>query len=198
MRLSRLLAVAVAAAAFAAVAPSAHAASDYFLKVDGIPGESMGLPGYIDIQSFAMGVENQQTISATTGGFGSGKATFNALEVDKWVDSTTPALFTRATSGQKIPAVEIVARKAASANAPYLRYCFQNVFVTGQDVSGGDDVEEKLQLVYGSVTQQYTKQNKDGSLQTGLNGTVTSSWSLLTNTIAKEAWPANNACSKAA
>src|SRR6478735_4750952 len=123
MRLSRLLAVAIAAAAFAAVAPSANAASDYFLKVDGITGDTVqtGLTGYIDIDTFKWSTEQLATIS-TTGGMTAGKAQFNELEVTKPVDTTTPLLFQKLASGQVINTVEVLARKTATA--PYLRYCF--------------------------------------------------------------------------
>jgi type VI secretion system secreted protein Hcp len=201
LRLSRLLAVAVAAAAFAAVAPSAHAASDYFLHVDGVSGESQALPTYINIQSFSFGVENHQTIGSTTTGAGAGKAVLNELEINKPVDATTPVFFSRAAGGQKIAALEILARKSGGAPGaqPYLRYCFQNVWVTEQNMSGDEDVRENLKFLYGSVVQQYTRQNKDGSLMTGANGSVSASWSVLTNnTIAKELWPANNVCTRAA
>jgi type VI secretion system secreted protein Hcp len=197
LRLSRLLAVVVAAAAFAVVAPSAHAASNYFLKVEGLTGESLTLPGYIDIDNFAFGIENPQTLGSVSGGPATGKASFNELEINKWVDATTPAFFTRAASGQKIGAMELIARRAGATSAvPYLRYCFQTVFVTQQSTSGEDDVRESLKLMFGSVTQQYTKPAKDGSPQPGPAGTVSSSWSLLTNTVAKELWPTST-CTKA-
>jgi type VI secretion system secreted protein Hcp len=197
LRLSRLFAVVVAAVAFAVVSPSAHAASDYFLKVDGLAGESTALPGYIDIDSFAFAVENPIVIASGTTGAGTGKSTFNTLEISKPVDATTPAFFARAASGQKIPAIEILARKAGATTAvPFLRYCFQTVFVTEQTTSGEEDVRDSLKLVYGAVTQQFTRQGKDGSLMTGPAGTATASWSLLTNTVAKELWPTST-CSRA-
>ena len=61
MRTSRLISLSTLAAVAAsiAVAPSAHAADDYFLKIDGVPGETTqtGLTGYIDIDTFKWSTE---------------------------------------------------------------------------------------------------------------------------------------------
>jgi type VI secretion system secreted protein Hcp len=178
MRLSRLLAVAVAAACFAAVAPSAHAA-DYFMKVDGINGETaaQNMKGYIDIDSFDLGFE-QVASTTTTGGIGAGKAKFNALTVQKSVDATTPQLFAKGTAGTYIGAIEIVGRKAAT-QTPFVRYCFQTALITKQEQSAasGDELKETLDFAFVALGQQYTRQNADGTPGTS----VFAGWSVNLN-----------------
>src|SRR5215207_5063911 len=101
--LKTLIALSSVAAVFA-VAPAAHAANDYYLKLDGIAGESTvgKTTDAIAVQSFEWGVENTTTIGSTSGGAGTGKAQFNELTVVKNVDSTSPALFQRVGTGQNL------------------------------------------------------------------------------------------------
>ena len=193
MRLSRLFAVAIAAAAFAAVAPNANAASDYFLKVDGVSGETTqtGLTGYIDIDTFKWSTEQLSTIS-TTGSMTAGKAQFNELEVTKPVDTTTPLLFQKLASGQVINTVEVLARKTATA--PYLRYCFQKVLISKQEQAGDDDMpRETLNFRFIAGGQQVTRQNADGTMGASVFG----GWDLRTNSLIQSAAAQPSTCSRA-
>ena len=66
----------------------------FFLKVDGIPGESQE-PGFLDqieVVSFKMGVQ-QKGVSDFGGGAGVGKSEFLPLRIFKYVDKASPALF---------------------------------------------------------------------------------------------------------
>ena len=172
MRKSRLTMIATLAsiAAAFAVAPTANAATDYFLEVEGMAGESMAVRDTIDVNAFQWGAENTTTISSATGGAGAGKTSFNRLEINKNIDVTTTALFQKLTTGQHIPSVELVARKAGSS-APYLRYCLRTVFVTAQQQSGsgGDDApQESVTFAFGSMQQQYTRQSATGAPMTNV------------------------------
>src|SRR3954453_3340145 len=104
---TKLAALTVAAGTALAIAPSAHAATDYFMRIDPgsgpgvnqqIQGESQdatfpGRLGYIQIKSFHFSVENATTIGSQTGGTGAGKAKLNELTIVKDVDSTSPQVF---------------------------------------------------------------------------------------------------------
>ena len=190
MRNSRRLALSAlaAVAAAAAIAPSAFAASDYFLKIDGIPGETPAtdMKGAIDVRSFSWDVENNATIGTATGGAGAGKAQFNELTIEKAVDTTTPTLLQRLGMGQPIASMELSARKAG---APYLRYCFTTVLVTDQKQEGstGDDApQETVTFRFGAVAQQYTRQTPTGAPATGPNATVFAGWSQILNKFATD------------
>src|SRR6478735_487243 len=109
-----------------AIAPSAHAATDYFMRIDPGPGNTQiagesqdvsfpGKQGYIEIKSFRYGVENPTTIGSQTGGAGVGKAKFNELEIEKNLDSTSPQIFQALAQGQHFNGIEIVTRKAGAA-----------------------------------------------------------------------------------
>jgi type VI secretion system secreted protein Hcp len=172
MRNSRLITFAATAAAIAAtfvVAPMASA-SDYFLKIDGVNGETTtgNTPGAIAVSGFEWGAENKMTIGSASGGAGAGKATLNELTIEKPVDSTSPALFGMLGAGTKISGMELVARKPGPAgSAPiYMRYTFQLAFVTSQTQTGssGDEgIQEKLTFAYGAVKQTYVKLGTTGA-----------------------------------
>src|SRR5688572_15360328 len=112
MRKSRLTMIATMAslAAAFAVAPTANAATDYFLEIDGVAGESAQVKDTTDVYSFSWGAENSTTIGSATGGAGTGKVAFNNLKITKKIDVASPALFQRLASGQHIKSIELVAR----------------------------------------------------------------------------------------
>jgi type VI secretion system secreted protein Hcp len=185
MNKTRLVTLTVAslAAAFA-IAPAAHAASDYYLKIDGIAGESVvgSTKEAIAIKSFELGIENKISLGSASGGAGAGKATLNELTIEKVVDSTSPTFMQKVGLGAQINGMEIVARKSGGAgpSATYMRWAFQPVFVTKQEHSGstGDDAPtEKLTFVYGAMQQNYAKQSPEGKPV----GNVIKVWNQITN-----------------
>ena len=182
---TKLVAAALTSAAVFVAAPAAHAASDYYLKVDGIAGESvaLGAKEAIEVHSFELGVENPTTIGSVSGGAGVGKAKFQEFTITKPVDSTSPHFFKRLATGQSLTGMELVARKAGSAGPvkPYMSWSFQPVFVTKQEHTGsnGDDVPmEKLTFVYGAMRLNYAKQSSTGVV----TGNVIQTWNQITNT----------------
>jgi type VI secretion system secreted protein Hcp len=188
MNRARRIALAAIASVTAAVAiaPSAFAASDYFLKIDGIAGETqtLAMKGAIDVNSFGWGVENPTAIGSATGGAGTGKAQFDELTIDKAIDAATPAFFGRLGTGQPYPAAELIVRKAGAGPtaAPYLRYCFTTVFVTDQEQSGSrsdDAPQETVKFRFGAVSQQYTRQITGPTAPAGT--VVSANWSQILN-----------------
>jgi type VI secretion system secreted protein Hcp len=187
MRNSRLITLAATAASIAAtfvVAPMASA-SDYFLKIDGVNGETTtgNTPGAIAVNGFEWSAENKVTIGSASSGAGAGKASLNEITIEKPVDSTSPVLFGMLGQGAKINGMELVARKPGPAgSAPiFMRYTFQLVFVTSQTQTGsaGDDgIQEKLTFSYGAVKQTYVK---PGTAGTPATTNVFGSWNQVMN-----------------
>ncbi len=196
-----LIALSSVAAAFA-VAPTAHAADDYFMKLDGVTGETTvgKATDAIAINSFSWGAENKTTIGSKSGGAGAGKASFNELEIEKNVDSTTPVLFDRLATGAPLKGMELAAVRAGAAGSSkmssiYMRYCFQTVFVTAVRHTGGsgdDTINETVSLAFGAVSETYTKQGPNGAPA----GNVFSSWNTMTNAASMIGVDGNNYCAK--
>ena len=187
MRKSRLISMAAAAsiAATLIAAPMASAATDYFLKMDGVTGESVAgsTQGAIQVDAFEWGAENKNNFASATSGAGAGKATLKEITIQKRVDSTSPVLFQKLGSGAVIGGMELIARKttATGKQSIYMRYTFQPVFVTSLSNAGseGDDgLTETLTLSYGAVRLGYTKQDATGVPA----GNVFGTWNQVTNT----------------
>ena len=146
-------------AALGVVAP-AEAAVDYFLEVNGVPGESTDAKQAksIEIESVSWGA------SAVADKKGGG-VSLHDLSVTKSVDLASPRLFERLVQGTTIPSVELIARRAGETQLIFLRYCLEDVQVTSQQQSGDsgeDTASEKVTFSYGSFSQQYTRQFADG------------------------------------
>ena len=147
-------------AALGVVAP-AEAAVDYFLEVNGVPGESQDakFAKSIDVFSYSWGA------SANSEKKGN-RVNLSDLNVAKRVDVSSPALFQRLVQGTTIPSVELIGRKAGETQQVFLRYCLQDVHVTSvqQSGSGGEDfAQENVSFAYGTFSQQYTPQDAKGS-----------------------------------
>jgi type VI secretion system secreted protein Hcp len=172
----RLLVTSAVVSIFAAlgvVAP-AEAAVDYFLEVNGVPGESRDakFAKSIDVFSYNWGA------SANSEKKGN-RVNLQDLSVAKNVDVASPALFQRLVQGTTIPSAELIARKAGETQLVFLRYCFQDVRVTSISHSGsggGDSSIENVTFGYGAVSQQYTPQDAKGgggpSVFAGWNATT--------------------------
>ena len=147
-------------AALGVVTP-AEAAVDYFLEVNGVPGESRDakFAKSIDVFSYSWGA------SANSEKKGN-RVNLQDLSVSKNVDVASPALFQRLVQGTTIPSVELIARKAGETQLVFLRYCFQDAHVTSISDGGsrgGDTPTENVTFGYAAVSEQYTPQDAKGS-----------------------------------
>jgi type VI secretion system secreted protein Hcp len=189
---TKFTALIVAAGTALVIAPSAHAATDYFMRIDPGPGNTQilgesqdvsfpGKQGYMQIKSFSYGVENQTTIASQTGGAGTGKAKFNELEIEKDVDSSSPQIFQALAQGQHFNGIEIIARKAGATATPIAsRTYFSLAFPTSDQQNGnsGDDTtQQKLTFTYGGIALKYVGQTSTGAAKPA----VLAKWSQITN-----------------
>jgi len=112
-------------------------AFDAFLKLDGIPGESFDAnhKGEIEILSFSWGVTNTAG-SASGGGGGTGKASFQDIHFSHKVDKASPLLFLKCATGQHIPTAALTVRKAGPVPLEYLKIKMTDVLVSSYSVGG--------------------------------------------------------------
>ena len=145
----------------------AYAASaDYFLKIEGVEGESSDAKhkGQIEIDSFSWGVSNAGSM-ASGGGGGSGKASFQDFHFTKTVDKSSPKLMEAATTGEHLRSVELVVRKAGGDQLEYYKIELQDVVITGYSTTGssGEAPTESVSFNYSKIMFEYTPQNADGT-----------------------------------
>ncbi len=149
---------------------------DYFLKLDGIEGESTDSQhkGWIEIDSFSWGVSNTQ--SSATGGGGAGKVSVSDIVVTKSTDSTSPLLFERCVRGshiktgtlacRKAGGTQMELRKAGGTQMEFLTLNLTDVDLTAVTENGGRNglPTETLSLAFAQVSIPQPDQSHKGEL----------------------------------
>ena len=104
---------------------------DYFLKIDGIQGESLDAKhkGEIQLESFSWGETRAGTMAAGGGG-GTGKVHVQDLHVAKKLDKASPLLFLACATGQHLKEAILTARKAGKGQLEFLVFKFRDLLVS--------------------------------------------------------------------
>lgn len=158
------------------------AAVDYFLKVDGIEGESQDAKhkAEIDLESWSWGATQTGTNPAG-GGAGAGKVAMQDFHFVMKVNKATPKLILACASGQHIPKAILTCRKAGGKQEEFLKYTFSDVLVSSYQTggSGGADIvpTEQISLNYAKMEVEYKEQKADGTL----GGAIKAGWDLKKN-----------------
>lgn len=163
-----LLAGAFAATA-AAMPGGASAASDIFLKLDGIPGESTSdkHKNEIDILSFSLGFVNQPA-GGVGGGAGAGKVSCGDVVLTKSIDKASPSLIGAVMTGKHIRSgVLTFAAAGGKATQDYYTLSLTDLLVISiqqSDSVGGPKVTEQISISAAKFKFEYKPQKADGSL----------------------------------
>ena len=147
-------------------------ASDTFLKVGDIKGESADdrHREEIDVLAWSWGVV--QTASATGTGKGKGRATFSDFSFTHLVDKASPSLMRACATGEHVKEAILTVRKAGKDQQEYLIVKMSDVIVTGvlpSGSGGGDGLVEMFSLQCAKVDLEYKPQKADGSLEAGIH-----------------------------
>jgi type VI secretion system secreted protein Hcp len=132
-------------------------ATSLFLKLDGIPGDSLSVKhaGEIEINSMQWGVK------------ASSEPTFPDITVTKSLDIASPKLLSAAAAGKVIPTGVITAEKGTggAATFDFAKLTLTNVLVTGvtQSVQSGGSFAERITLKFSRAKFTVIPQNADGS-----------------------------------
>ncbi len=141
---------------------------DYFLKIDGIPGESQDKThkNEIEIQSFSWGAVQTGTASHG-GGMGAGKVQMQDFHFVMRVNKSSPKLMLACANGEHIKNAVLVCRKAGKEQQEYLKVTFTDLLVSSYQTggSGGDVIPmDQISLNFSKVEIEYKEQKPDGSL----------------------------------
>jgi type VI secretion system secreted protein Hcp len=143
--------------------------TDYFLKIDGIPGESQDHKhkDEIELSSFSWGETNAGSFAAGGGG-GAGKVSMQDFHFVMNVNKASPKLFLACATGQHIKEATLVARKAGGDQQEFLKWTFNDLLVSSYQHGGssGSDAlpTDQVSLNFAKVKVEYKPQNKDGTL----------------------------------
>lgn len=166
------LAAALALALAISAPATATAGTDFYLKIDGVNGESRdaGHVGEIDVESFKAGIQ-QRGISDFGGGT-AGKSEFLPIRIIKLVDAASPKLFLACALGQRIEEATLTAvRTGVGDPFTYVQITIKGVLVSSVNQQPGEDDEqdillESVVLSFTKIEISYTPQNADGSAGT--------------------------------
>ncbi|MEP6990745.1 MAG: type VI secretion system tube protein Hcp [bacterium] len=144
------------------------AAVDYFLKIDGIEGESADSKhkNEIELESFSWGASQAGHVSGGAG-MGAGKVVMQDFHFTTKTSKASPKLLLACCNGQHVKMATLVARKAGKEQAEYLKVTLSDVLVSSITSSGsqGNIVPvEQVSLSFGKVEIEYKDQKADGTL----------------------------------
>jgi type VI secretion system secreted protein Hcp len=143
-------------------------AVDYFLKLDGIPGESADAKhkDELDVLAFSWGV-SQSGSSPGGGGGASGKAVFEDLLVVARTSKASPRLWLACASGQHIKSAVLTCRKAGKAPLEFLKITLSDVTISSYEIDGSDEELplDQIALSFAKVETAYTPQDATGKAQ---------------------------------
>ena len=155
--------------------------ANYFLKIDGISGESTDAKhkDQIELVSFSWGVTQLTGGPAAGGGAGAGRAQFKAFEFLMRVNKASPQLFLASASGKHLKEAVLSVRRTGKLGLEYLKIKFSDILITSIEQQGGqEEVDEMIAFDFRAVETQYTPQDQRGTA----GPAVTAGWDLSKNT----------------
>ncbi len=139
-------------------------AVDYFLKLDGVQGDSTDSKhkGEIEPVSFGWGVS--QSAAPASGGAGAGKAQFRDLAFVQRTGKSSTTLFLACATGKHLKVATLTARKAGGTPFEFLTIKLSDVLVSSFDASAadGEDSFEHVTLRYARIEIAYRPQGPGG------------------------------------
>jgi len=142
-------------------------AVDYFLKLDGVEGESADSnhKNEIQLMSWSWGASQVSSV-AGTGGSGAGKADLSDFSLMTYFDKATPKFFKSIGLGTHIGSGTLSAVKSGAQGKPYLKVDFAEIFVTSLQISGSSEVPTvAISFTYNEIKIDYSVQDEKGNLK---------------------------------
>ena len=143
------------------------AAVDYFLKLEGIEGESQDKThtGEIQLESWSWGETNAGSHGTGSGG-GAGKVSMQDFHFVMKVNKASPKLFLACATGEHIKKAVLTCRKAGGEQQEFLKVNFTDLLVSSYQTggSGGSDVipMDQISLNFVKIEVEYKVQNEKG------------------------------------
>lgn len=143
-------------------------AIDYFLRIDGVSGESLDAKhkGEIEVESWSWG-EVHPVAPGAGSGAGAGKVQIQDLNFTTMVSKASPSLMLACASGKHFKSAVLTARKAGKGQQEFLTFSLSDVLVSAYQTGGaeGEVVPgDSVSLNFSKIQVEYKPQNPDGSL----------------------------------
>ncbi len=147
------------------------ARTDFFLKLEGIKGESQDKKhkDEIEIESYSLGLTNTGSFSQAPGaGGGSGKVNFQDAHFSKKLDSSSPLLKLACATGQHLKEALLVCRKAGGDQQEYLKIKLNDCLISSYQVGGhgGDNLipTDQFSINFAKINIEYMPQDAQGKV----------------------------------
>ena len=135
-------------------------ATDAFLKIEGIEGESTDdkHKNWIEVLSYSHGLSQPASATSGTGGRSKERVEMADFSVMKVLDKASPNLALAVCDGRHIPTVTIELCEASGEKHKYMEYVMEDVIVSSlqpSGSSGGDKPLESLTFNFGKIKWTY-------------------------------------------
>lgn len=143
--------------------------ADYFLNIDGIPGESPDSKhkDEIQVESWSWG-ETQSGSFAGGGGGGAGKVSMQDFHFVMKTNKASPKLFFTCATGSHIKKAVLTCRKAGGDQLEFLKIHFDDLLISSYQTGGsahGDVLPtDQISFNFAKIKFEYAVQKSDGSL----------------------------------
>lgn len=155
------------------------AAVDYFLKLDGIEGESVDKShkGWIEISSFSWGL-SQESAGGHGGGGGTGKVSVQDFHFVANTGIQSPPLLVATGTGQHFKKAVLSVREAA-LKSEHIKIELADVLVSSYQIGGNEGSEpiDQFSLNFAKIEMAVRAQTVDG----GQGAVVTGGWDVAAN-----------------
>jgi type VI secretion system secreted protein Hcp len=166
------------------------AIADFFLKIDGVDGESGDHKhkGEIELESWSWGETNSGSM-AHGGGGGAGKVQMQDFHFVMKVNKASPKLMGACASGQHFKKAALTCRKAGKEQQEFLTIKFEDLLVSSFQTGGAGHADvvptDQISMNFTKIEYEYKQQKADGSL----DAPVKTGWNVKENSrTAPRAW----------
>ncbi|WP_312519301.1 type VI secretion system tube protein Hcp [Massilia sp.] len=154
-------------------------ASDAYLKIEGINGESEDERhrNWLEVSNVAYAVHQPRAdVVSTAGGHTTGRADLYPISFTKLADLASPVLLQTCATGKTIPKASFEFMRADGDGKPitYFKIDLENVMIASVKPDSGEGaiITERVQLAYARIKWHYTRQ----SIRGGAQGNTSGSW----------------------
>jgi type VI secretion system secreted protein Hcp len=142
-------------------------AVEYFLKIDGIEGESLDdkHKGEIDVESWSWG-ETQTGSFSFAGGAGAGKVQMQDFHFAMHMSKASPKLFLACASGQHIKFATLNGVRGGDLAFNFMKWHLSDVLISSYQTGGaaGDSLPtDQLSMKFAKIEIVYTVQTASGA-----------------------------------
>jgi type VI secretion system secreted protein Hcp len=147
--------------------------ASYFLKIDGIAGESLDAKhkGEIELESFSWG-ETQLGAATGSGGAGAGKVQMHDFHFVARMSKASPQLLLACASGQHLKSAVLTGRRTGKDQQEFLVIKFADLLISSYQTGGVADQAfptDQVSFNFAQISVDYRAARPDGTLDAAVH-----------------------------